>query len=156
MRLATAVAILCIAGILALATMPVGARDIDADGLSIRKVMRETWERPGAPLALEPVVVAGDFAIAGWIQDDRGGRALLKFKNGTWQVILCSGDHLKDAATTIAVGARPEIAKALVTKLLDVEKVMPREQRAKLSLFDGILNVEAAGAHGHHPSHLPR
>nr|WP_245278027.1 copper uptake system-associated protein [Rhizobium leguminosarum] len=36
------------------------------------------FERPDKPLDIAPVVIQADWAIVGWRQDGRGGRALLK------------------------------------------------------------------------------
>lgn len=49
------------------------AQDLSHDQAAIKGLMRKTWERPSAPLSVDPVVVVDDHAIAGWIQDDRGG-----------------------------------------------------------------------------------
>ena len=43
---------------------------------------------------VDPVVVEGDHAIAGWVQGDMGGRAHLRRKGHDWQLVLCSGDPL--------------------------------------------------------------
>jgi hypothetical protein len=57
-----------------------------------------TFDKPEAPLIVEPIVVQGDLAVAGWAQGEMGGRALLRRKGTAWQLALCSGDALKQAA----------------------------------------------------------
>lgn len=62
---------------------------------AIEQVMKAQFDKPEAPLTVVPVTVEGDYAIAGWIQHDRGGRALLKAEGGNWtfgcaRVMACS------------------------------------------------------------------
>jgi periplasmic copper chaperone A len=126
------------------------AQDRPGDQAEIRELMRKTWERPDAPLSVEPVVVVDDYAIAGWVQDDRGGRALLRRKHGAWDVILCSGDQLRTADTVRATGATDDIARRLVARLLDAESSMAPGRLAKLSLFDGIVRMDGGKSHHGH------
>ena len=65
------------------------------DDAQIVTVLRSSFDRPEAPLSVAPVVVVGDHAIAGWVQDKRGGRALMRKVRGAWTIHLCSGDPLK-------------------------------------------------------------
>ena len=51
-----------------------GASAADA----IVALLRHSFDRPDAPLAVEPVVVNGDDAVAGWSQGGTGSRALLR------------------------------------------------------------------------------
>ena len=44
----------------------------------ITHLLKRQFDRPDAPLKVQPVVVLGDAAVAGWFQQDRGGRALLR------------------------------------------------------------------------------
>ncbi|MGE3159307.1 MAG: copper uptake system-associated protein, partial [Xanthobacteraceae bacterium] len=62
------------------------------DKMEIQKVMKGTWEKPDAPLRVDPIVIAIEYAIADWAQGDMGGRALLRRKSGAWTIVLCSGD----------------------------------------------------------------
>jgi hypothetical protein len=39
------------------------------DEAAIFGLMIKTWERPDAPLVVDPIVVVDTYAIAGWIQD---------------------------------------------------------------------------------------
>ena len=45
---------------------------------AIPLVMKALFETPENPLAVEPVIVDGHWAVAGWAQGEKGGRALLK------------------------------------------------------------------------------
>jgi hypothetical protein len=124
------------------------AQDAPREQSSIRDLMRATWERPNAPLSVDPVVVHGGYAIAGWVQDERGGRALLRKGDAGWEVVLCAGDHLRSVETVMATGAPAATARELVAKLIDAEGLMPSERLAKLATFDGILRMNDG-----HPKH---
>ena len=76
------------------ASLPVHAAD---DPAAIRQALMQAFDKPHARLSVEPVVVVGQHAVAGWAQGERGGRALL-YRHGTaWQIAACAGDALKDA-----------------------------------------------------------
>jgi hypothetical protein len=139
-----------ILALLAASSAPVWAHDEGSDQAAIRQLMRNTWERADAPLSVEPIVVVGDFAIAAWIQDDRGGRALLRRHHKIWEVTLCSGDHLRSAETARAAGVPGAVAEQLVAQLLETEKHMAPERLAKLSLFDGIVRMDGTSPAPHH------
>lgn len=119
----------------------------DADEHAVAARMHATWDRPGVPLDMEPVVVQEDYAIAGWTQGAMGGRALLRRGNGGWVTVLCAGDGIRDAAGLAAVGMPPVQAAALATKLADAEKGMAAEKLALMASFHGIVRMEAADEH---------
>jgi hypothetical protein len=123
------------------------------DQKQIEHLMRQTWERPDAPLRLEPIVIEGGFAMVGWVQHERGGRGLLRKIGNEWRVVLCSGDPLLEPETVVAVGAPKALADALVAKVKSDEASLPPEHRAKFSLFQGILNIEKGDAHGPNQPH---
>jgi hypothetical protein len=120
-----------------------------ADEAEIRQLMQKTWERPDAPLSVDPVVIVSAYAIAGWVQDDRGGRALLRKVDGRWDVVLCAGDHLRSASTISAVGASAETASRLVDALAAAEARLPRERLRQQSLFEGIERMDAQSPDHH-------
>ncbi len=126
------------------------AQDLSHDQAAIKGLMRKTWERPSAPLSVDPVVVVDDHAIAGWIQDDRGGRALLRRKHGAWNVVLCSGEQLSLSDTVTDTGASPELAGRLVASLRAAEQRLSPDQLAKLASFQGIVPMDAAAPHHGH------
>ena len=119
---------------------------------SIEHVMKAQFDRPDAPLTVVPVTVEGNYAIAGWIQKDKGGRALLKSDGGKWTIHVCAGDGLLDASVLETAGVGASTAKRLVQKVVAAEKRLPADQVKKLSLFDGLVRIEAGKHHGHHGS----
>jgi hypothetical protein len=44
----------------------------------IAMVLKKQFEKPDAPLRVEPIVVEGDYSVAGWSQGARGGHAFLQ------------------------------------------------------------------------------
>ena len=114
---------------------------------AIEQVLKATWDRPEAPLTVMPVVIESDHAIAGWMQEDRGGHALLRRSHGEWRVHLCTGDAVKDAAKLRQMGVPDVIAVSLAQKLGDAEMAMPPDHVAQLSSFDGTVMMDGHGKH---------
>ena len=117
---------------------------------AIAHVMKKQFEKPDAPLQVAPVSVEGDYAVAGWIQHGRGGRALLKKEKAQWTIQLCGGDGLLQASALSMTGMSQAAAGRLAAKVAAAEKKLTADQRRQLSLFDGIVKVEG-GAHAAHP-----
>jgi hypothetical protein len=111
---------------------------------AIRKVMAAEWDRPDARLEVDPVVVAGRYAIAGWTQGDHGGRALLK-QDGQrgWHVTVCAGDGLKDARALELAGMPASTAQDLVRALRRAEAAVPQSRLALFSTFSGMVNMDS-------------
>jgi hypothetical protein len=122
---------------------------------AIQHLLRSTFDKPDARLVVEPIVVVGDHAIAGWSQGDLGGRALLRRKGHDWQLVLCSGDQLKSADNLVQMGLPKDVASPLAAGLSDAEKKLPPERLALFAKFDGIVMMDQHGNHpptpGHHP-----
>jgi hypothetical protein len=122
--------------------------------VDITAKLKAMFETEGNPLAVEPVVVAGDWAIAGWTQDGKGGRALLKRKGEGWSIHLCSGDSLKQADVLTKIGIPATDANDLAHHLAEAEKSLPAETLALFASFEGTVMVEGAeGESGHHHGH---
>ncbi|MCX7304061.1 MAG: copper uptake system-associated protein [Hyphomicrobiales bacterium] len=118
----------------------------DAD--AIRHLMMATFDKPDAPLTVEPVTVFEDIAVAGWSQGDMGGRALLRKKDANWVLTLCSGDALKDATSLQQFGLSAEEAAAMAKAVVDAEAALPASVVAKFATFDGVVMMDGEG---HHP-----
>lgn len=133
-----------------LAQVTPGAAE-SADQLAVRKVLMATWDKPESRLDAGPIVVVGDRAIAGWTQDNRGGRALLvRNAHGKWTVSVCAGDGLKDPKALESMGMSSSTARELSRNLAQTEaKTMP-QRRGLFSTFDGMVKIDAEG---HHPPH---
>jgi hypothetical protein len=128
----------------------------DAEQAAIVHVLKAEFDRKDAPLEVAPVVVVEDHAIAGWVQDKRGGRALMRKVRGKWTIHLCSGDPLKQADMLEGTGIPAGTAKTLAERLAAAERVMPAATVALFATFEGVVHIGADGqhpptGHGHHP-----
>ena len=117
------------------------------DEASIRHVLMATFDKPEARLVVDPVVVVGVHAVAGWAQGERGGRALLLQHGSEWHITLCAGDGLKQAKLLREAGISRADADALAKDLATAEAKLPAAQRAKFSTFDGVVRMDANGQH---------
>lgn len=119
------------------------------DKQSIEHAMKALFDKPGAPLKVAPVSVEGAYAVAGWIQNDRGGRALLKKESGKWSIQVCGGDGLKQVSTLTMTGMDQASATKLAQKVAAAEKQMSSDQIKKFAMFEGVVKVDG-GAHDPH------
>ena len=117
------------------------------DEVSIRHVLMATFDKPEARLVVDPVVVIGAHAVAGWAQGERGGRALLTRHGTEWHITLCAGDGLKRAKVLREAGISLADADELAKGLATAEAKLPAIQRAKFSTFDGVVRMDANGQH---------
>lgn len=129
-----------------------------SDAQAIEHSMKKLFDKPDAPLAVAPVSIEGDYAVAGWIQSNKGGRALLKKEKGQWSIQVCGGDGLKQASALVQTGMSRTTADRLAKKVDLAEAKLSAEQRNQLSMFEGVVKVDQGqhsphGAHGAHASH---
>lgn len=123
---------------------------------AIPATLKTMFERPDKPLTILPVVVRNDWAIAGWQQDGRGGRALLKKGHHGWSVFLCSGDGIRQAAALEKAGLSADDAKALAADLAEAEARLDPKVLALFASFEGtVMMVGEAGdaGQGGHEGH---
>ncbi len=128
----------------------------DAD--QITAVMKKQFDRPDAPLAVAPVTVMGNYAVAGWIQGSKGGRALLQKESHGWFIVVCAGDGLKDAKVLQTTGMPADHATRLAAAVKAAEAKLSKDQLALFASFEGMLKVgpaghDAAGGHGASTGH---
>lgn len=120
---------------------------------TIPETLKTMFERPDKPLTILPVVVRNDWAIAGWQQDGRGGRALLKKGHHGWSIFLCSGDGIREAAALEKAGLSADDAGALAAALADAEARLDPKVLATFASFEGTVMMAGeagdAGQGGH-------
>ncbi len=119
------------------------------DEQSIEQVMKSLFDKPEAPLKVAAVSIEGVYAVAGWIQSERGGRALLKKESGKWSIQVCGGDSLKQAKSLVLTGMDQSSASNLAKKIISAEKKLPIDQVKKFAMFEGVVKV---GPGAHHPN----
>ena len=118
-----------------------------ADEAAISKSLHASFDRPDSRLTIAPVVVSGDHAIAGWAQGEMGGRALLRKKGESWQLVLCAGDGIKSRDALAKAGVPAQDAAALERDLAAAEGKLPPQHVAMLSRFEGMLMMDGSGNH---------
>jgi len=122
------------------------AASIEAE--EVAQSMRAIWDRPEAPLVVGPVAIEGNYALAGWTQQARGGRALLMLRDGKWEVHVCGGDGLKDIEALKMAGMSESAARRLIEAASMAEAKLPKETREKFASFG--QNVLVNGEHAPH------
>ena len=120
------------------------------DEHEIIHVMKGMFDTPENPLSVEPVVVLGDNAIAGWVQGERGGRALLWRVDGQWKIRLCSGDGLKDPKLLESANISAADAATMASHLAAAEQKLDPAVLAKFSSFEGTMMIDAEAGHQGH------
>lgn len=120
------------------------------DKHAIIHLMKSMFDTPETPLTVDPVVIVGDNAIAGWVQGGKGGRALLWRSGGEWQIRLCSGDGLKDPQLLEKANIPAADAKALITGLSAAEAALDPSVLAKFASFEGTMMIEPGAGHQAH------
>ncbi len=130
----------------ALLALPAAADDT-ADAGAVRHLLMAAFDKPEAPLTVEPVIVYQDVAVAGWSQGDMGGRALLRKKDGAWVLTLCSGDALRQAAGLKTFGLSAETADAIAAEVVAAETKLDPAMVAKFSTFDGVVMMDGSSQH---------
>ncbi|PIT72147.1 MULTISPECIES: copper uptake system-associated protein [Limnohabitans] len=124
------------------------------DMQTIVHVMKKQFDQPKSPLQVAPVVVEGDWALAGWLQGERGGRALLQKRHAHWVIVVCAGDGLRQADALVQTGMPNDVATALSKKLQTAESRLPADTLKKFASFEGMLRVDGDAGHGApHGSH---
>ena len=109
--------------------------------LDIPALMKAQFDSPENPLTVAPITVQGSVAIAGWMQDGRGGRAFLRQDDRGWFIELCAGTALLDHATLTGLGLSTEEAETLLTATHTAEAEQGPEVIAQLDSFDGMLVI---------------
>jgi hypothetical protein len=112
-----------------------------ADATRIAQMMKAQFDQAGMPLEVNPVTVAGAYAIAGWTKGDTGGRALLQRMGANWEIVLCAGDALLRSNTLVAAGVAPDAAARLLAGVSRAEASLTAARREKLSRFATIVRA---------------
>src|SRR5215831_2245766 len=110
-----------------------GCSSLSDDRQAIAQALHQSFDKPGAQLEVDPIVVRQSFAIAGWLQGDMGGRALLHRERGEWKILAQAGEELRDAQFVKSAGVPQQEASALTNMLIAAERSVPE---ARLAQFD--------------------
>jgi hypothetical protein len=126
------------------AATPLQSTALTTDQKAIIDVMKAMFDKPEAPLSVDPVVVMGDAALASWAQGDMGGRALLARKDGLWSITLCGGPDLRAPEFLAANGVQD--AEMLSQMFNAVEDEMGADKVAFSSKFPQVVMMSTPPA----------
>ena len=130
------------------------APSIEQDMQHIQGFMKKTWHTPERPLLFGPLLVQGDFAVADWWQQNKGGRAVLKRIHGKWQLLLCGGAGIKKSELWMELGMSTEQSHSLLAQLQRAESSLSHAQQQQLDSFGSTIKMgaghgtEQAAVHG--------
>lgn len=139
-------------------SIPAGSGFAASEDDAVRAVLMAAFDKPDQRLVVEPVVVAGDHAVADWSQGATGGRALLRRvvhrpieganagSTDGWIIVLCSGDGIRSADALVRTGIPRPAAAQLAAALTEAERHVAPERLALFATFEGTVLVEE-GAH---------
>ena len=132
------------------------AHDAIDDKQSIRNTINNTYDTPQHKVVIEPIVIQGEFAVASWIQQDKGGRVVL-FRNAQekWDIVLCSGEAVKEVEFLVQIGIPQSDADELTKALVAAEENLDAEKIALFDSFKGVVRGSHDSVHetGHSPNH---
>jgi hypothetical protein len=130
-----------------------GHVDADADPESeIRDLLRTMFDAPDKPLTVDPVVVVEDWAVAGWLQDGKGGRVLLHNEDQAWRLQVLGGDTLKTSDGLAEHGVGAEAARKLADQQASAEQALGLDVLKLLDSFQGsisLVKIDAKPAQDH-------
>jgi hypothetical protein len=119
----------------------------------ITMVLKAQFEKPEAPLRVEPINVEGDFAVAGWSQGGRGGRAFLQKDRNQWFISICGGSGLTQADVLQSIGMGSAAATKLASAVVASEGKLGADKRKLFDGFEGMTKIDPAEGHGNHAQH---
>lgn len=122
----------------------VGGGDAPAEQ-GVRVFLSGVFDRPDSRLRVPSVAFAGDHAVAGWLQDGRGGRTLLKRSADGWEFVVCGGEELRTAAGLCEAGLPFALVEPMAQAVQASEASLPAHQRATLGDFKGLMKMDGAG-----------
>ena len=115
---------------------------------AVRATIAATYDRPDAKVETDPVVVSGSYAVADWVQGEKGGRAVLQKIDGRWTILLCGGDGLKTDQDLRGAGVPGGTARQLADGLAAAERPLAPERLRRFGLFQAA--PDSASKHHHH------
>lgn len=120
------------------------------EAAAIETALKTQWDKPNHPIRVPVIVIYGDYAIADWIQEPRGGRALLKREHKVWQTLLCGDANMKQVHNLVSAGVPSEYAAHLAAMLTQEEKQLTETDKALINSFKGIVDLLKEPQHHAH------
>ncbi len=125
----------------------------DTNEHQITMVMKQLFEKPGAPLTVAPISLEGDYAVAGWLQGGRGGRAFLQKYKSQWAISVCAGSGLTQADAFKSIGMESVAAARLAAAVRASEGKLDADKRKLFDGFEGMVKVDQTADHDAHSVH---
>ncbi|OQW70555.1 MAG: hypothetical protein BVN34_00760 [Proteobacteria bacterium ST_bin12] len=123
-----------------------------AHEIAIAETIKQQWQKPNRPVSVPVVAVSHDFAIADWIQEPKGGKALLRFNAGHWQTLMCGDVNLMQQKRLEEAGVPAKDAQQLIASLTQSEAQLTADQQTTINSFQGIVDLLKT-PHQHTESH---
>lgn len=114
---------------------------------AIESSIKAQWEKPEQPVQVPVIVVSGNYAIADWIQQPKGGRALLKQQHGHWHTMMCGDANLKQPRHLVAAGVPEADADKLTLALVQAEASLALDEQTTINSFVGMVDLLKAPHH---------
>lgn len=124
----------------ALLTSACGSSSTDAEK-AVASILHARFDQPGAELIVDPIAANGAFAVAGWTQGEKGGRALLQKGSKGWLLVLCGGESLRSMQGLTRLGVPQHQAMEITKELAREEKRVSAERLAKMASFTGEVRM---------------
>lgn len=117
--------------------------------IAISETIKHQWNKPNHTVETPVIAVSNDYAVADWIQEPKGGRALLRLSNGQWQTLLCGDAKIKSVSELKKVGVPESDALAIVESLNIQEANLTVSQLNTINTFVGIVDLLLTPQHHH-------
>lgn len=120
------------------------------DAERIRAIINGIYDTPEHKVTIDPIVVQDNHAIASWIQQDKGGRALLyRDDQGAWAITLCAGAAVKEVKFLTETGIAQTDAEAMAKGIAAAEAKLGSDKIALFNSFTGIMRNGTKPGHHH-------
>ena len=118
-----------------------------AQHAAIESTIKAQWEKPDRLVRVPVIVVSGEYAIADWIQEPKGGRVLLRQHAGRWQTLMCGDANLKQLRHLVTAGVPEVDAEKLTLALTQAEASLTVDEQTTINSFVGIVDLLKAPHH---------
>jgi hypothetical protein len=115
----------------------------------IALTIKNQWETPHHLVEIPAIAVGKQYALADWMQGERGGRALLRLSEGKWQTLMCGSAQLKSSQSLERAGVPSAEAKQISENLAAKEANLSAAKLVLIESFEGIVDVLTDSAHQH-------
>ena len=118
-----------------------------AQHAAIESTIKVQWEKPDRFIRVPVIVVSGEYAIADWIQEPKGGRVLLRQHAGHWQTLMCGDANMKEPHRLLQAGVPETDAEKLSLALMQAEASLTLDDQTTINSFVGMVDLLKAPHH---------